>query len=215
MDRGRPTGLTTGQVARFCLVTPDTIVNWIKAGRLLARRTAGGQFRVLVDDLRAFLLANGMETDLLDARHGKCVHCWDGPDARRAGPIDGDDCATCLVFRTRAIRCFELRCALISRSEDIAACEGCRFIGGYEQSSCEGDLDVSENSGHHGATSRNVKSSTSRHGAPSDSGSRPESAASSSKKSSGSSLRIERTGTRCDSSHPVRDTRPERLPQMR
>lgn len=126
--KGQRKALSTGQAARFCFVTSDTIVNWIKGGRLLARRTAGGQFRILLPDLRAFMVDHGMETDLLDDARGDCRHCWEGPDAGRAGPINGDSCESCLVFRARALRCFELRCAVSIDSEQLAECESCRFL---------------------------------------------------------------------------------------
>src|SRR3990172_4938117 len=58
--------LTTGEAARHCLVTPDTIANWIASGHLPAQRTRGGQYRIRVEDLRAFMAAHGMRTDLLD-----------------------------------------------------------------------------------------------------------------------------------------------------
>jgi len=124
------TALSSGQAARFCLVTSDTIVNWIKGGQLLARRTAGGQFRILVSDLRAFMDAHEMETDLLDAACGTTGRCWEGPDAGRSWPIEGQDCDSCLAFRVRAERCFELRCALATDSNELEACEGCRFLEG-------------------------------------------------------------------------------------
>jgi excisionase family DNA binding protein len=52
---GKTIGLTTGQAARYCLVSPDTIVKWIKAENLPAQRTIGGQFRIFVNDLRQFM----------------------------------------------------------------------------------------------------------------------------------------------------------------
>ncbi len=126
--KGRRKALSTGHAARFCLVTSDTIVNWIKGGELLARRTAGGQFRILVADLRTFMVTHGMETDLLDESFEFCRHCWESSDAGRAGPIDGENCESCLVFRVRARRCFELRCALATQSDQLQACENCRYL---------------------------------------------------------------------------------------
>jgi excisionase family DNA binding protein len=123
--------LTTGQAAKYCFVTSDTIVNWIKSDQLQARRTAGGQFRILVEDLRAFMLDHGMETDLLDAVATPPRYCWEAHGSSRAGPIDGTDCKSCLVYRARARRCFELRCALATDSRELEACEGCRFLDSW------------------------------------------------------------------------------------
>jgi excisionase family DNA binding protein len=57
-DASKP--LTTGDIARYCHVTPVTIFNWIKAGRLKSFTTAGGHNRILPEDFRAFLAANLM-----------------------------------------------------------------------------------------------------------------------------------------------------------
>jgi len=48
------------EVAKVCGVVNQTVINWIRAGRLKASTTPGGQFRVYPEDLRAFLLDNGM-----------------------------------------------------------------------------------------------------------------------------------------------------------
>ena len=42
---------TTGQAARLCSVTPDTVLKWIKAGRIEAQRTAGGHYRISPQEL--------------------------------------------------------------------------------------------------------------------------------------------------------------------
>ncbi len=49
------------EVAKVCGVVNQTVINWIRAGRLKASTTPGGQFRVYPEDLRAFLLDNGMK----------------------------------------------------------------------------------------------------------------------------------------------------------
>ena len=48
------------EVAKFCGVVNQTVINWIRAGHLKASVTPGGQFRVYPDDLRAFLLTKSM-----------------------------------------------------------------------------------------------------------------------------------------------------------
>lgn len=130
--------LTTGQAARICLVTSDTILNWIKRDRLQARRTAGGQFRILVEDLRSFMVDHQMETDLLDAAFEPRRYCWETEGTCRAEPIGGIDCDSCLVFRTQTLSCFELRCAMSSRSEQLSACERCPYMESWrwESSGC-------------------------------------------------------------------------------
>jgi len=50
--------LSTGDIARHCQVTPATVVNWIKAGKLEVYTTPGGQYRMDAADFLRFLQAN-------------------------------------------------------------------------------------------------------------------------------------------------------------
>jgi len=47
--------LTTGEIAKYCHVTPVAVLKWIKAGRIKAYSTPGGHFRVLPEDFKGFL----------------------------------------------------------------------------------------------------------------------------------------------------------------
>ncbi|MBK5294232.1 MAG: helix-turn-helix domain-containing protein [Acidobacteriia bacterium] len=51
----RSEGFSTGEVARLCSVNPDTVLKWIKKGRLAATRTAGGHYRIEKHDLAALV----------------------------------------------------------------------------------------------------------------------------------------------------------------
>ena len=42
-------------------VTPDTVLKWIKKGRLAATRTAGGHYRVALPDLEPFMAGFGQK----------------------------------------------------------------------------------------------------------------------------------------------------------
>ena len=64
--RERPLAYSTGQAARYCFVTSDTILNWIHKGSLQAQRTAGGQYRIRREDLLRFMRVHGMSTELLE-----------------------------------------------------------------------------------------------------------------------------------------------------
>jgi excisionase family DNA binding protein len=46
---------TTSEVARFCEVSNDGVLNWIKSGKLRAFATPGGHYRVSAEDFRTFL----------------------------------------------------------------------------------------------------------------------------------------------------------------
>jgi excisionase family DNA binding protein len=109
--------LTTGQAAKLCAVTPDTVLKWIKKGRLAATRTAGGHYRVSLPDLEPFLAGFGQKAPELaetrafpaiasqDGTNGAAeeVPCWEflseNGDLREA-------CRQCVVYRVRATRCF-------------------------------------------------------------------------------------------------------------
>ncbi|MGD2120449.1 MAG: excisionase family DNA-binding protein [Gemmatimonadota bacterium] len=109
--------LTTGQAARLCAVTPDTVLKWIKKGRLSATRTAGGHYRVALPDLEPFMAGFGQgnlqptmteSSPTIPSQGGTKeesdeVPCWDflsdGGELR-------DACRQCVVYRVKATRCF-------------------------------------------------------------------------------------------------------------
>jgi len=51
---------TTFEVAKFCHVSPLSIINWVNAGRLAAFRTPGGHRRIRREDLLLFMRDNGL-----------------------------------------------------------------------------------------------------------------------------------------------------------
>ncbi|MDX1387790.1 MAG: response regulator [Acidobacteriota bacterium] len=46
---------TTTEVARYCAVTNDGVLKWIKSGKLRAFSTPGGHYRIAAEDFRSFL----------------------------------------------------------------------------------------------------------------------------------------------------------------
>ncbi len=46
---------TTSEVAKYCAVTNDGVLKWIKSGKLRAFSTPGGHYRVSAEDFREFL----------------------------------------------------------------------------------------------------------------------------------------------------------------
>jgi excisionase family DNA binding protein len=101
-----PNLLSTGQAAKLCSVTPDTVLKWIKKGRLAARRTAGGHYRIERRELEP-LIASPQPTEcqsLALAEHDpQGLHCWEYLSDR--GTVR-DQCRQCVVYRVRAARCF-------------------------------------------------------------------------------------------------------------
>ena len=98
--------LTTGQAAKLCSVTPDTVLKWIKKGRLPGTRTAGGHFRIERRDLEPFvpgLRHSGTASEQVLGRVARALRCWeflkDQGDVR-------DECHQCVVYKVGAERCF-------------------------------------------------------------------------------------------------------------
>lgn len=54
------TTLTTGKMAAHCQVSAETVINWIKSGKLSAFTTPGGHRRVHIADFQSFLKIHGM-----------------------------------------------------------------------------------------------------------------------------------------------------------
>ena len=100
-----PSYLTTGQAAKLCEVTPDTILKWIRKGRLAGARTAGGHYRIHLRDLRPHIPPG--RGDLLSPEAAHCapqtMRCWEylanGGEVRRS-------CKQCVVYRVGATGCF-------------------------------------------------------------------------------------------------------------
>jgi excisionase family DNA binding protein len=117
MSSERSDLLTTGQAAKLCAVTPDTVLKWIKKGRLKASRTAGGHYRVALPDLRPFLAGFGQGEEPEHRRQPTApVSSHDGTEATAEEvscweylAVNGnvqEECKQCVVYRVRATRCF-------------------------------------------------------------------------------------------------------------
>lgn len=74
--------LSTGDLARHCQVTPATIVNWIKAGKLDVYSTPGGQYRMEFSKFLDFLKESGfpIPPDLLEGGVQKLLIIEDDSD---------------------------------------------------------------------------------------------------------------------------------------
>ena len=54
---------TTSEVARYCAVTNDGVLKWIKSGKIRAFSTPGGHYRISAEDFREFLQKYDMPID--------------------------------------------------------------------------------------------------------------------------------------------------------
>jgi CheY-like chemotaxis protein len=74
--------LSTGDIARHCQVTPATVVNWIKAGKLNVYTTPGGQYRMEIDEFIKFLQENRfpIPEELAPAKERRVLVVDDDPE---------------------------------------------------------------------------------------------------------------------------------------
>lgn len=95
---------TTGEVAIHCAVTTDAVRKWVKAGKLRAEHTAGGHHRIHRNSILNFLKMKQEKRDFEWTRKS-FQYCWEF-HARSGGIYDS--CRQCIVYRSRAGRCYEL-----------------------------------------------------------------------------------------------------------
>ena len=97
--------LTTGKAARLCSVQPDTVLKWIKKGRLPASRTAGGHYRVEERELLR-VLSEESEDRAPEKDNSLCsrpMRCWE-----YMNNSPGKECEQCAVYRVHASWCFRV-----------------------------------------------------------------------------------------------------------
>jgi excisionase family DNA binding protein len=140
---------TTGQAARLCFVTPETILNWIRGSRLKAYRTAGGQFRILRSDLRRFMVEEGMAAELVDREAGLRPYCWEfhGEEDARYGCALGERCGECLVKRSETLNCWQLHGLVPLTVRRVDHCEDCAYYRKYGERGPGGAADPSSKDG--------------------------------------------------------------------
>lgn len=98
--------LSTGKAAKLLSVTPDTVLKWIKSGKLSARFTAGGHYRIHPGELERLRISNQALTakNKESFRKNDFPYCWEYNNA--VGVSAG--CGECIVYKTRAQRCYEV-----------------------------------------------------------------------------------------------------------
>ncbi len=122
--------LTTGQAAELCSVTPDTVLKWIRSGRLAAARTAGGHHRIERSALERFVAepqvsneptshAPALRTDLIPGER-RFQFCWEFKSREKALEV----CTKCAAFLMRAQRCYEVAKLVPEGEGDWVFCAG-------------------------------------------------------------------------------------------
>jgi excisionase family DNA binding protein len=95
---------STGEAAEICSVTPDTVLKWIRAGKIPAKRTPGGHNRI---PRRALLKFVEFERFRAGGRFSgsRFLYCWEYYS--ESGTIL-EGCRECIVYRSRSRRCYEM-----------------------------------------------------------------------------------------------------------
>jgi excisionase family DNA binding protein len=94
--------LTTFQAAELLSVTPDSVLKWIKSGILEARRTPGGHYRIARKNIDV-LLNKSKKTTISGDNQPR--YCW---EFNLQDDNCTDSCVDCLVYKARAMRCYEM-----------------------------------------------------------------------------------------------------------
>jgi excisionase family DNA binding protein len=114
--------LTTGEVARRCSVKPDTVLKWIKKGRVPASVTIGGHYRVDEHDLIPLLAkATSPESNgaAKPALLSSPLRCWEF-----MSETPREECKSCIAYRVRATWCFRLSAVVRSAGHSKRFCTG-------------------------------------------------------------------------------------------
>lgn len=100
--------LTTTEAARLLSVSPDTVLKWVKAGKIESFRTLGGHCRIPMSALDALSgdKSGLLETEEITRRESTFQYCWEY--LSKGGEIKGE-CHECITYRSRSRRCYELR----------------------------------------------------------------------------------------------------------
>lgn len=85
-------------------MSADTILKWIRSGRLPARRTAGGHHRIAEADLQRLLEGAEPSAATAGLAPSDVRYCW---EFNGQGDLL-EACRECAVYHMRALRCYEV-----------------------------------------------------------------------------------------------------------
>jgi len=121
--------VTTFQAADILSVTPDSILKWIKSGKVQARRTPGGHYRISRQEID--LLLKKSQTEMIqhyDNEKSILKYCWEFNSEQTNC---NNDCENCLVYKSRALRCFEMSTLPVEsgylKKDGTSTCENCDY----------------------------------------------------------------------------------------
>jgi len=129
--------LTTSQAARLLSVSSDTVLKWVKAGKVKSYRTLGGHFRIPLSELNMPLARQSAMASAVDEAAYPVSHqyCWEYLGGGEVRP----ECRDCITFRSRAERCYQLRdlpggvgCLNLMCDTECSDCEYFKLMNGQK-----------------------------------------------------------------------------------
>jgi len=124
---------TTTEAARLLSVSPDTVLKWVKAGKLKSFRTFGGHFRI---PQTAIVHSQNNASALSEFIEQPQTYqfCWEylakGADIKT-------ECRECITYKSRSKRCYELRdlpdglgCLRVYCKSECKECEYYQMVSG-------------------------------------------------------------------------------------
>jgi excisionase family DNA binding protein len=96
--------VSTGQAAKMCSVTPDTILKWIKSNKIEAVKTAGGHYRITREKLKPFMVEN-RDLSTRDKESHQINYCW---EFHSKDECVNENCRDCMIFKSKAEKCYLL-----------------------------------------------------------------------------------------------------------
>jgi excisionase family DNA binding protein len=118
--------LTTTQAAELLHVAPDTVLKWVRAGKIRSYKTLGGHFRIPISAIEGTHneTASRREKAKVSQQMVSYQYCWEYfARDKEFNP----ECLECITYRSGSKRCYELR--------DLPDGLGC--LGVYCVSSCD------------------------------------------------------------------------------
>ena len=96
--------ITTGEAAAIFDVDSDSILRWIKSGEIPAIRTPGGHYRI---NRNVFLTKMIKDTSPKEEYETQSAlsYCW---EFNSESGIIRDECKDCIVYKSKASKCYEL-----------------------------------------------------------------------------------------------------------
>ena len=127
---------TTNDTFKICKVTSQTVMNWVKSGRLKAFSTPGGHRRVMREDLVWFMERKGLDLLLLkrfeERSKGQVPHYWEYFSTGFSRKGSAHDYHGCLVPQSKALRCYLLKYRTIQDSDTCkTSCQICPYLRKY------------------------------------------------------------------------------------